>query len=185
MKEDASKRSRARIGISLLAVLVTLAAIALAAVIAIPAFFARQDVTLENVCRTIVKDIRAVQTRASFMGEEIVVEFHQDGYRVRDREGREVRRSGRDEPLSRSFSKDGVFEGVRLDSIRFGEDRAVVFDGHGRAHEAGEVTVEFGGERKVLLLEARSGEVFILAPQEADGLRSAAGVPEPPRRGAR
>ena len=52
---------RRKAGVSLLVVLIILAALALAAGLAIPAFFARHRVTLDNAAKLIARDLRVHQ----------------------------------------------------------------------------------------------------------------------------
>ena len=62
----------------------------------------------------------------------------------------------------RHYSEDAVFEGVVITSIECGGDLAVVYDEQGRATEPARITLEFGGDRRVVVLEAGSGEVTLL-----------------------
>jgi type II secretory pathway pseudopilin PulG len=148
-------------GISLLAVLIALVTIAAAAAIAIPAFFERRGVTLENACRTLARDLRAAQHRAAYLGIDVRFELEQDGYRALDPEGRPVARSAGKELLERRFSRDGVFEGVTLEAIDFGDDRAVLFDWRGTSTESGSVRVAFRGESRRLRLERGSASIYL------------------------
>jgi len=155
-----------RAGVSLLAVLIALVTIAAAAAIAIPAFFERRGVTLENACRTLARDLRAAQHRAAYLGVDVRFELEQDGYRALDPQGRVVARSGGKDLLERRFSRDGVFEGVTLESIHFGDDQAVLIDRRGTSTESGSVRVAFRGESRRLRLERSSASIYLADPGE-------------------
>ncbi len=147
----------ARAGISLLAILITLCAIAVAALVAIPAFFGRTDVTLDNACRLLVKDLRSAQNRAAFLKTEAVFAFNENGWVATNRLGGPLSRANAPDELARDLARDGVFEGVRIRRIDFGEDRSLVFSERGVALEAGEVELVFRGDVRVVRVEVGTG----------------------------
>jgi Tfp pilus assembly protein FimT len=147
--------------VSLLAILVTLAAIALVAGIAIPAWFSRHDVTLDNAALLLARDLRAVQNRAAFLGEPARLQFDEHGWKATDSSGRLLSRYGGEEPFSRRLDADGVFEDVSLRAIQFGEDDAVSFGPDGTALEGGSLEVHFRSEHRLVRLSMPQGEVHI------------------------
>lgn len=159
---------RRKAGVSLLVVLIILAALALAAGLAIPAFFARHRVTLDNAAKLIARDLRVAQNWAAYSGEEAIFSFNDDGtgYRLKDGKGRVVERPDQKGIFARSFSADAVFEGIRISDVQCGPDGAIIFDPQGRVLAPGSVRVLFGSDSRVLHVEAPSGLVSI------DGLES-------------
>jgi hypothetical protein len=156
-----TSRRPAQAGISLLAILITLCAVAVAALVAIPAFFSQHDVTLDNACELLVKDLRSAQNRAAFLRTEAVFAFDTDGWRASDRSGGSLSRTAEPDEIERRFSRDGVFEGVELTRIDFGEDRSLVFDERGLALEAGEVEVSFRGQVRTVRVEESTGHAMV------------------------
>lgn len=151
-----------RAGISLLAILLTLCGVAVAALVAIPAFFGQTEVTLDNACKLLVKDLRSAQNRAAFLKTEAVFAFNEDGWRASDRTGGSLSRTAEPDEIQRVLSRDGVFEGVRITRIDFGDDRALVFDERGLALEGGEVEIAFGGETRTVEVEKGTGHATVL-----------------------
>jgi hypothetical protein len=152
----------ARSGITLLAILVTLCGVALAALVAIPTFFGRHDVTLDNARKLVVKDLRSAQNRAAFLETEAVFTFNEDGWVATDRDGGPLSRTQEPDQIARVLSRDGVFEGVRVAGIHFGDDDALVFDEEGLALEAGEIELWFRDELRTVRIEAGTGHVTVL-----------------------
>jgi len=70
--------------------------------------------------------------------------------------------------IERRLSQDGVFEGVVVARIDFGDDRALVFDERGLALEEGEVELTFRGEARTVHVEQGSGHATI---HDAAGVR--------------
>jgi len=147
--------------VGLLVILVTLAAIALLAGLAIPFWFGRHEVTLDNAAQLLARDLRAVQNRAAFLGEPARVRFHEHGWDAVDPTGEILSRYGGEELFVRQLDADAVFEGVTLRAIRFGDDAVLVFGAQGDALEAGSLELLFRGERRLVRVTAPEGEVLI------------------------
>ena len=79
-----------RSGFTILELLIALAVIVVVATIAIPAWFGRVDVTLNNAIKLLAQDLRDAQDRAAYGRREVVVDFSDDGdgYVVQDLEGK-------------------------------------------------------------------------------------------------
>jgi hypothetical protein len=146
----------------LLGILVTLCAVALAALVAIPAFFSRHDITLDNACKLVVKDMRSAQNRAAFLKTEAVFAFNEDGWAATDPSGGSLSRTQEPDEIRRVLSKDGVFEGVRITRIDFGDDQALVFDERGLALEEGELELTFRDEVRFVRVQKGTGLATIL-----------------------
>jgi hypothetical protein len=155
--------ARERAGVSLLIVLLLLAALAVVAGLAIPAFFERLAVTLDNAAILIAKDLRTAQNYSAAAGRESLFTFDEDGlgYRLCDGQGRVLERPDQKGPFRRRFSDDGVFEGVHIEDVHFGPDRTLTFDPRGHALEAGSLRVKFQGESRLVEVEQKTGLVRI------------------------
>ena len=153
-----------RRGVSLLVVLCSLCLIACLAVLAIPLFFGRHDVTLDNACRLLTRDLRTLQNRAALEKIGVRLVFDEDGWRALDSAGRPVAGLGEDLPIARRFSHDGVFEGVRILEIECGPDSALSIDVRGLLTERGRMTLEFRGEQRGVEVERGGGHVTVRVP---------------------
>jgi Tfp pilus assembly protein FimT len=158
---DLAVRSTERRGVSLLTILLTLAGVALVAGLAIPLWFARHEVTLDNAALLLVRDLRATQSRAAILGEPMQFELDQHGWQAKLSNGEPVLRAGSDEPLMRRIDADGVFEGVTLSEIQFGADHAVAFGPIGEWKESGSVELHFRGETRRIVVTAPRGDIRI------------------------
>lgn len=144
--------------------MIALALISIVAAIAIPVHFSRGDVTLENACVLMARDLRAAQNRSAYLGVASTFFFPADGtgYQVSDARGSLVRNPRTDQPFTRDYTRDAVFEGVSVLEVRFGPDRSLQFDEQGLASESGEVVLAYRGETRILSIRELSGEVTII-----------------------
>jgi len=151
-----------RAGISLLAILISLCAVAIAALVAIPTFFGRGDVTLDNAAHLLRKDLRSAQNRAAFLKTEAVFRFDEYGWRASLPSGEPLAGPQDSNQILRNLDRDGVFEGVSVTRIEFGDDGALTFDSRGIALEGGEVELAFRKERRTIRVETGTGFSMIL-----------------------
>lgn len=153
-----------RSGFTIVELLGALVLIAIAAAIAVPAYFGRSEITLERASILLARDLRSVQNRAAYLGETSTVSFLEegDGYRVTDPTGVIIRNPSTDLPFERRYSADGVFQGVSILDVRFGPDHAVTYDERGVPQEEGELTLSFRGDTRTLRLHGITGVVEIL-----------------------
>lgn len=151
-----------RQGISLFSILLSLCAIGLFALVAIPFYFARHDVTLDNACKLLLRDLRAAQTWASLLKAEAVFAFEADGWRATTGDGETLARHGSSDWIERRLSKDAVFEGVWIENIDFGGAAQVTFDERGVAGEGGRLEIVFRGERRYVSIEKGTGLAMVL-----------------------
>lgn len=164
---DSTARTRRlppeRGGFTILELVILLTALSMFASFAIPAYFGRAHVTLDNAATLLAKDFREVQNRAALYEETLWIRFEADGtgYRVTD---------GAEEPLispygnadyRRDYPFDAVFRGVEIESIEPEGTLAVAFDSSGRPRQGVSVTLGFEGETRVVSLRARSGLIAI------------------------
>jgi Tfp pilus assembly protein FimT len=161
----ARRRSPApgRAGVSLLAMLLVLTIMAVAAGLAIPAFFGLHSVTLESAVRLLSRDLHMAQNMAAFDRRPCRFQFLSEGrgWRVVDASGNVVQRPDQDGLFERDFSADGVFEGVRLESIDFDGGSEIHYDKNARALPGGTLRVSFDGRFRVVRVMALTGRVIL------------------------
>ena len=155
-----------RRGVSLPIVMATLCLVAVAAVVVIPAFFGRPSITLDNACRLLAHDLRSVQNRCSVQKTPARMAFDADGWCALDTSDQPISGLGEQHPLSRRFSRDGVFEGVRVTNIDLGPDASIAIDRRGLVTLAGELQLAFGGETRRVEIARGSGQVLVYTPGE-------------------
>ena len=156
-------RSRRWRGFTVLELLVTLFVISVLAAIAIPAFFGRPEVTLENASVLLAHDLRTAQNRSAYLAEpcRFVFDDDGDGYRVLNLRGDVILNPATGQPFVRRYSVDAVFSGVIVEGVECGGDRAIAYDEHGRVLEGARVTLEFRGHRRILVVDDAKGAVTI------------------------
>ena len=139
-------------GFGLLHLLLLLGLLAVAAGVAIPAWFDGSGRTLANATRLLADDLRDAQNRAAFNGRDTHVEFREDGdgYRVVNRNGEPEPAPIGKGPFQRIYSFDGIFRGIQVESVDLGGDRTLVYDRSGFASEAGTITLSFRGDTLTL-----------------------------------
>jgi hypothetical protein len=157
-----------RRGVSLLTVLCSLSFVALVAIIAIPMFFGRHTITLDNACKLLSRDLRALQNRAALEKQTMQLAFDVDGWVATDSFGHEVEGLGESHPLVRRFSSDGVFEGVRITKIEVGPRSALAVDTRGLVTEGGRLVLEFDGETREVAIERGSGTLTVVGAPISD-----------------
>jgi len=153
-----------RRGFTILELVLALTMVSAVATLAIPAYFDRGDVTLENAAVLLARDIRAAQNRSAYLGEPARIEFYADGagYRATTWKGRIIHNPRTEEPFVRDYSQDGVFEGVLFLEVEMGDEGLLRFDARGRALDGGSVVLGYGSDRRTLLIESGTGKISIL-----------------------
>lgn len=151
-----------RAGISLLAILLWLCAMAVLSLVAIPHFFSRPSVTLWHAVELLARDLRSTQNRAAFYKAPTTFHFAANGWEATGTDGRPLSTTHGENRIERGF--DDIFRGVKIVRIDFGDDDALEFDAAGRAGEAGEVAVSFEGQTYTVRVEQGSGLTTILGP---------------------
>lgn len=151
-------------GLSILQFLLLLTALAIGASLAIPAYFSRPDVTLENAAVLLARDLRSVQNRSAYLGLPARLEFFPagNGYQATDDKGNVVHNPRTDLLFIRDYDRDAVFEGVRVRSVELAEGRRVVYDGRGFATASGRITLAMGDAERTIVIEKRTGNISIL-----------------------
>jgi Tfp pilus assembly protein FimT len=148
-------------GFSLVGLALTLALVTIAAAIAIPAFFERSEVSLENAAVLLAKDLRSAQNRAAYLACEVRVNFREDGdgYWVEDLPTKSGRIGSR--PVSRIYSDDAVFEGVQIESVELERGETLLYRPRGIASTAARITLSFRGDRRVVTVADDTGRLAI------------------------
>lgn len=151
-------------GFTLLELLTVLVLISIVAAVAIPAYFSRSDVTLENAAILFAKDLRAAQNRSAYVGEETFVELlgDGDGYRVLDVLGNPIDNPRNELPFERRYSVDAVFRGVTVAAAKAPDDRRLRFTARGEPSGPIEVTLRFGDDQRTVCMDPPYGEIRIL-----------------------
>lgn len=156
-------RARRKSGFTLLHLVILLVLMSAGAAIAIPRFFGRDVVTLENGAVLLARDLRTAQNRAAFSREPLFLRFFEngDGYEVVRKSGTPIKdpRTGR--PFSRHYSIDGVFEGLSIESVDAGDDRTIVLSALGETSDPLTVKLAFMGHHRVVHAARSTGLVTI------------------------
>lgn len=149
--------SRSRRGFTLTELIVALVAMACVAAIAIPAFFERSEVTLENAAVLLARDLRTAQNRAAYMGQDVRFEFDEDGggYHVTPGPGDDAYL------IERRYGRDAVFRGVRIDEVRLDGD-VLVYLPLGYPRQRALIVLHYESDERVVVVEANTGRLTIL-----------------------
>lgn len=154
---------RSKGGFTLLHLIILLAVLTATAAIAIPAFFGRGIVTLENGSVLLAGDLRAAQNRAAYSRQALFMRFFEDGdgYEVVSKSGKPISdpRTGR--PFVRRYSIDGVFEGLEITALESGPDRTIVLTASGEISDALVVELKYKGQTRTLHADRKTGHMQI------------------------
>ena len=154
---------RAQRGFTLLELVVSLALIAFVASFAISAFFAQSDMTLHNALRLLADDIHEMQARSTSLHVpvDLVFDVSGDGYHAEDRGTPDPQRAHGFPLVSRRYSSDAVFEGVRIRMLELkGADR-ISFDATGRSLASGSIVLAYRDDARVLGLRSDRGFTYL------------------------
>ena len=153
---------------SLLQLLVGLGVLALASAVAIPAWFARPDVTLDSATFLLAEDLREAQNRAAFGHRFIDVVFLPggDGYEVRGDDGRPIEARIGSGPFRREYSKDAVFRGVRLRVLAGAPAGKLSYDRLGFLAESAKIELLYGGGTSTVEVDERTGKITVHGTRE-------------------
>lgn len=150
-------------GFTILQVALILVSLTTLACLAIPFWFGREEVTLDNAAVLLAEDLREVQNRAAFQRSPLRVVFHPDGggYEVRDSAGRLAVAAIGGRPFLREYDRDAVFRGVRVDRIRTRTENEMLYGPRGLLLEGAEIRLAFEGETRTLSVEAGTGRIEV------------------------
>ncbi|MCH2105490.1 MAG: GspH/FimT family protein [Planctomycetes bacterium] len=135
----------------------------LLAAVAIPAWFGRGDVTLERAATLLARDLRTVQNHAVISGGQVYIDFlpEGDGYQAINDSGELVPLFSDGTPLARRYNADGVFQGVRVESVSLTGGGPLSYDPNGFAICGGEITLSLHEEQVVVHITEESGWIAI------------------------
>ena len=156
---NASRRG----GFSLLHLTLLLAVMTILACVAIPGWFSRTEITLDNAVHLLARDIRDAQDRAAFQHRKLRLRFLAggDGYAILDSRGHPIESPVGAGDFVRRYSRDAVFRGVRIEPIMTGDGGDLHFGSRGRTPTASQVAVTFRGESRLVEIEEFTGEISV------------------------
>jgi prepilin-type N-terminal cleavage/methylation domain-containing protein len=159
---DRARRAVAR-GFTILELVLVLAVVTIIAAISIWAYFARPEVTLDNAALLLARDMRIAQNRAVLLRHPVYLVFFKegDGYRIVDElEESAFSRAGF-ERVERCFSRDAIFEGVKILHLGLAANDRVVFPPDGGEPPAGRLMLSYGSETRTLEIEGGTGRILL------------------------
>jgi hypothetical protein len=161
--------------LSLGALTLSLASLTIFSLIAIPTFYARPAVTLDNVTILLAHDLRHAQNEAAILQVDTQVVFREngDGYELLTKTGKPLPNPVGGGDLFRKYSRDAIFEGVRITSVDGLEENALRFGANGFCLGRADIELHYEGEVRVLHIAKNSGMIEIEGlhrPWSDDGL---------------
>lgn len=152
-----TRNARASRGFTLLELILVLTLIAITAGISVSAYFERSEITLENACVLMAKEMRTAQNRAAYLQQPVLLSLDLEGERY------EVERGGQGggDIYVRDFGNNAVFEGVDIVDSTF-DDEVILFDKSGFVVTGGDVTLRFGSDVRIVRVESPTGRIEIL-----------------------
>ncbi len=156
-------KSSGRLSFSIAQLALVLAVMTVGASLAIPSFFAREEITLPHAARLLARDLRDVQDRATFQHRSLHIRFDPagDGYEAVTPEGDPIEAPLGPGPFVRRYSADAVFRGVRIVEFDLGPEAELAFDANGLLRHPARFVLEFGNERTTVRIASRTGEITI------------------------
>ncbi|QDU65071.1 prepilin-type N-terminal cleavage/methylation domain-containing protein [Engelhardtia mirabilis] len=151
-----------RHGFTLLELILALAVVAIVATIAIPAWFERGEVTLNNAASLLSEDLELAQGLALGAAGPVDFYFEANGYRVVGPDGQPCihPRTGRE--FVRDYDRDAVFQGVKLVETNVGGGMPLRFDERGFVSGGALIRVAFEGEMRTVRVEAPQGTIRLV-----------------------
>lgn len=143
--------------------MLVLSVVTIIAAISIWAYFARPEVTLDNAALLLARDMRIAQNRAVLLRHPVYLVFYKegDGYRIVDElEEGSFSRQGF-ERVERRFSRDAIFEGVKILHLGLAASDRIVFPCDGGEIPAGRLMLSYGDETRTLEIENGTGRILL------------------------
>jgi len=156
-------RAHERSAFTLLELLIVLVLITVIAAISTWAYFSRPEVTLDNAIRILARDLRIAQNRAILLRRPVSIVFAKDGdgYKLVDRTDAVTADRSDFERIERRYSRDAIFEGVRILPVGLGAKGEIVFPSDGREPPPGRIMVSYREETRTLEIEDRTGRILL------------------------
>lgn len=157
----AAYRTRAQRGFTILELALVLALVSLVAMLAIPSFFKRTDVTLENAAVLLAQDLRSAQNRAAVRNVSMALIFDEGGAAYRCAEVGPNGEPRHAAVFERSYGSDAVFEGVVIAGVEAAPGRAIVYDRNGAPVQSAAIRLEFEGDWRLVHVHFGTGLISI------------------------
>lgn len=156
-------RAQERSAFTLLELLIVLVLITLIAAVSTWAYFSRPEVTLDNAIRILARDLQIAQNRAILLRRPVSIVFADDGdgYRLVDRTEASPADRGDFERIERRYSRDAIFEGVRILPVGLAARGEIVFPCDGREPPPGRIMVGYREETRTLEIENGTGRILL------------------------
>lgn len=151
-----------RYGFTLLELILALTALAVVATIAIPAWFERGEVTLNNAATLLAEDLETAQGLALGAASPIDFYFESNGYRAVRADGSELTHPRTGQAFVRNYDRDAVFEGVELAEYNVGGGLPLRFDSRGFVSGGALIRINFEGEARLIRVEAPHGLIRLV-----------------------
>lgn len=134
-------------------------ALTVVALVAITSFFSQSEVTLHNAAKLFAEDVRIAQNRALLLQAPVEIHFEEggDGYRILESRAAPKHLLDLVPPITRRYSADAVFEGVKILSRDLAGQPTLRFDAQGKALGPATIVFGFAGETRAVLIEAGRG----------------------------
>ncbi len=155
--------AQSRSAFTLLELLIALALITVIAALSTWAYFSRPEITLDNAIRILARDLRIAQNRAILLRRPVSIVFAEDGdgYRLVDRTDGTTADRNDFERIERRYSRDAIFEGVRILPVGLAAKSEIVFPCDGREPPPGRIMVAFRDETRTLEIENGTGRILL------------------------
>lgn len=150
---------RSRRGFTLTDLIVAMTLITIIASLAVPAFFNRSEVSLENAAQLLARELRIAQNEAAYLDREVRVGFYPDG------DGYWIDTTllvGGADTHKRRYSQNAVFEGIQITQVDLGDGQHLVFGPRGTAETGARIRLEYDGDARVVTVEDETGMLDIL-----------------------
>lgn len=151
-------------GLSILKMALALAFIAVVSIVGIPAFYSQPSITLDNAAVLLARELRFAQNESVVVGVNTRVRFlpEGDGYAVETAHGRALPNPLGGGDLIRVYSRDAIFEGVKITSTSGTHDGMVRFTTRGFCLDEVSVELTYESEIRVLRISKNTGLMEIL-----------------------
>jgi len=149
-------------GFTLLELILALAAVATVATVAIPAWFERGEITLQNAALRLAEDLEMAQGLALGAPDPVAFHLSPGGYRVVGADGELLTHPRSGQPFVRTYNRDAVFEGVELREINVAGGQPLIFDSRGFVSGGALIRLGFGDEDRLIRVEAPHGVIRVV-----------------------
>jgi prepilin-type N-terminal cleavage/methylation domain-containing protein len=156
-------RVEERSAFTLLELLIVLVLLTVIAALSTWAYFSRPEVTLDNAIRILARDLRIAQNRAILLRRPVSIVFAEDGdgYKLVDRTETPVADHSDFERIERRYSRDAIFEGVRILPVGLAAKGEIVFPFDSTAAPPGRIMVSYRDETRTLEIENGTGRILL------------------------